>query len=232
MGDNFASIEAAVEEGRSVYQNLIKAVCFILPVNGGESMTILISTLLGRELPIYSLQILWLNMLNSITMTVPLSLEPKSPEVLKQPPRPVNESFLTAARIKRILAVSLYNWTIIFGIFEWVRQAPWGSLPLARTMAIQALVMGRIFYLLSISQLLPSLVAKLRGSGLAVSGAPAIAAGIVGAIILQIVFSQYSLINNIFYTAPLTLNQSFICFCVSLPMIAIASAVNRLDPPN
>lgn len=160
--DNFASIESAVEEGRAVYKNLIKAICFILPVNGGESMTILISTLLGRELPILSLQILWLNMLNSITMTVPLSFEPKSSKVMKRPPRPANEQFLTINRIKRILAVSLYNWTLIFGMFEWVRQADWGSLELARTMAIQALVMGRIIYLLSISQLVPSLVAIIE----------------------------------------------------------------------
>ncbi len=64
--DNFASIEAAVEEGRTVYRNLLKAIAFILPVNGGESMTILISVLLARELPILSLQVLWLNMVNSM----------------------------------------------------------------------------------------------------------------------------------------------------------------------
>ncbi|MFB2977876.1 cation-translocating P-type ATPase [Microseira sp. BLCC-F43] len=230
--DNFASIAAAVEEGRSVYKNLIKAICFILPVNGGESMTILISTLLGRDLPILSLQILWLNMLNSITMTVPLSFEPKSEGVMKQPPRPVNEPFLTPNRIKRILAVSLYNWTLIFGMFEFVRQAPWGSIELARTMAIQALVMGRIFYLLSISQLLPSLMAKLQGSTEKVSGAPALAGGIIVAVILQIIFANSQFINNIFQTAPMTLDQWIICFLASLPMIAIAASVNRFDPPN
>lgn len=230
--DNFASIEAAVEEGRSVYKNLIKAICFILPVNGGESMTILISTLLGRELPILSLQILWLNMLNSITMTVPLSFEPKSQGVMKQPPRPVNEPFLTQNRIKRILAVSLYNWTLIFGMFEFVRQAPWGTTELARTMAIQALVMGRIFYLLSISQLLPSLIAKFQGSQEKVNGAPALAAGIIVAVILQIIFANSQFINNIFQTAPMTLDQWIVCFLASLPMIAIAASVNRFDPPN
>jgi hypothetical protein len=76
--DNFASIEAAVEEGRTVYQNLRKAIAFLLPVNGGESMTILISALLARDLPILSLQVLWLNMINSLTMTVPLAFEPKA----------------------------------------------------------------------------------------------------------------------------------------------------------
>ena len=230
--DNFASIESAVEEGRSVYKNLLKAICFILPVNGGESMTILISTLLGRELPILSLQILWLNMLNSITMTVPLSFEPKSPGVMKQPPRPVNEAFLTPNRIKRILAVSLYNWTLIFSMFEWVRQSPWGSIELARTMAIQALVMGRIFYLLSISQLGSSLIAKLQGSQEKITGAPAIAAGVIVAVILQIIFANSQFINSIFQTAPMNLDQWLVCFAASIPMIAIAAAVNRFDPPN
>jgi cation-transporting P-type ATPase F len=230
--DNFASIVAAVEEGRSVYQNLIKAICFILPVNGGESMTILISTLLGRELPILSLQILWLNMLNSIAMTVPLAFEPKSVGLMKHPPRPANEQFLTINRIKRILAVSLYNWTLIFGMFEWVQQAPGGSLELARTMAIQALVMGRMIYLLSISQLLPSLIAKLSGSTDRVKGAPALAIGLVVAIVLQIIFTNSPLINSVFETAPMSLNQWSICIGASLPMIAIATIANRFDPPN
>jgi len=230
--DNFASIECAVEEGRSVYKNLLKAISFILPVNGGESMTILLSTLLGRELPILSLQILWLNMLNSITMTVPLAFEPKSPGVMKQQPRSVNEPFLTGNRIKRIIAISLYNWTLIFGMFEWVRQSDWGTLPLARTMAIQALVMGRIFYLLSLSQLLPSLIAKFSGSKEEVSGAPALGVGIFLAVILQIIFANSPFVNRIFETAPMNLDQWLICFGVALPMIGVALSVNRFDPPN
>lgn len=230
--DNFASIESAVEEGRSVYKNLLKAISFILPVNGGESMTILLSTLLGRELPILSLQILWLNMLNSITMTVPLAFEPKSSGVMKQQPRPVNEPFLTVNRIKRILAISLYNWTLIFGMFEWVRQADWGTIELARTMAIQALVMGRIFYLLSLSQFLPSLLAKFGGSKEEVSGAPALGVGIVVAVILQIIFANSPFVNQVFQTAPMNLDQWLICFGVALPMIGVALSVNRFDPPN
>ncbi len=230
--DNFASIEAAIEEGRSVYKNLTKAISFILPVNGGESMTILISTLLGRELPILSLQILWLNMLNSITMTVPLSLEPSSPDVMKQPPRPVDEPFLTINRLKRILAISLYNWTLIFGMFEWVKQSPWGTVELARTMAIQALVIARIFYLLSISQLLPALQSRWASGGDRQGGAPAVSAGIILAMALQIIFSNSEFINAVFGTAPMSLDQWMICLFAGLPMIAVAASVNRIDPPN
>ena len=116
--DNFASIKAAVEEGRTVYQNLRKAISFLLTVNGGESMTILISTLLARDLPILSLQVLWLNMINSVTMTVPLAFEAKSPGIMQSPPRNPNEPLITKKLLRRILAVSLFNWILIFGIFE------------------------------------------------------------------------------------------------------------------
>jgi cation-transporting P-type ATPase F len=229
--DNFASIKAAVEEGRAVYKNLVKAMCFILPVNGGESMTILLSTLLGRELPILSLQILWLNVINSITMTVPLAFEPKPQDVMRQPPRRPNEALLSGSRIKRILAISLYNWIVIFGVFEFVRQTT-GDVFLARTMAINSLIAGRIFYLLSLSQLVPNLIAKMDGTIKENVDIPAIAFGIVGAIILQILFSHMPLINQVFYTAPLSFQQWLFCLAVGLPMIPWAAFVNRFDPPN
>jgi len=229
--DNFASIEAAVEEGRAVYKNLLKAICFILPVNGGESMTILISTLLARDLPILSLQVLWLNMLNSITMTVPLAFEPKAPNVMQQSPRHPNEPLLSGSRIGRILAISLFNWIVIFGVFEYIRQTT-GNINLARTMAINALIAGRIFYLLSISQLIPNLIAKMDGTIQENVDVPAIGFGIIGAIFLQIVFAHVPLINNVFETAPLSLNQWLFCLAVGSPMIIWSAVVNRFDPPN
>ncbi|MCX7596638.1 MAG: HAD-IC family P-type ATPase, partial [Fischerella sp.] len=227
--DNFASIEAAVEEGRTVYRNLIKAIAFILPVNGGESMTILISVLLARELPILSLQVLWLNMVNSITMTVPLAFEPKSERVMQQPPRSPREPLLSKSLLKRILAISIFNWILIFGVFEWIRQTT-ENIDLARTMAIQALVAGRIFYLLSISQLGSTLIARLRGIRRRINDALIIGIGIACTVILQIIFSQWSVMNLLFSTAPLNLNQWFICLLIGLPMVVLTVLVNRFDP--
>ncbi|WP_017655671.1 HAD-IC family P-type ATPase [Fortiea contorta] len=229
--DNFASIRAAVEEGRAVYKNLLKAICFILPVNGGESMTILISTLFARDLPILSLQVLWLNMLNSITMTVPLAFEPKAEKVMEQPPRHPNEPLLSKSRIQRILAISLFNWIVIFGVFEYIRQTT-GNIDLARTMSINSLIAGRIFYLLSISQLIPNLIAKMDGTIKENVDIPAIGFGIVGAIILQIIFAHVPLINQVFETAPLSWQQWLFCLGVGSPMILWATFVNRFDPPN
>jgi cation-transporting ATPase F len=229
--DNFASIEAAVEEGRTVYRNLLKAIAFILPVNGGESMTILISVLLARELPILSLQVLWLNMVNSIAMTVPLAFEPKSKQVMQQPPRHPNQPLLSKSLLKRILAISIFNWILIFGVFEWIRQTT-GNIDLARTMAIQALVAGRIYYLLSISAVGSAIVNKLRGHRHTVSFTPAIVTGIACTIILQLMFSQWNLMNNLFYTAPLDLNQWLICLLIGLPIIPVSILVNLFDPLN
>ncbi|BAY64313.1 ATPase, E1-E2 type [Calothrix brevissima NIES-22] len=229
--DNFASIEAAVEEGRTVYRNLLKAIAFTLPVNGGESMTILISVLFARELPILSLQVLWLNMVNSIAMTVPLAFEPKSQRVMQQPPRSPCEPLLSQSLVKRILAISIFNWILIFGVFEWIQQTT-GNTDLARTMAIQALVAGRVIYLLSISKLGILLINKLRGVKEKFTNVSAMAIGIAATIILQIIFSQWNVMNSLFSTAPLNLTQWLICLLIGLPMILVAILVNRFDPLN
>jgi len=208
--DNFASIKAAVEEGRTVYQNLRKAISFLLPVNGGESMTILISTLLARDLPILSLQVLWLNMINSVTMTVPLAFEAKSPGIMQSPPRNPNEPLITKKLLRRILAVSLFNWILIFGMFEWAKSTT-GDIAVARTMAIQSLVAARVIYLLSISQLGMSLVNYVA---------------------LQILFSQWGVMNSLFATATLTGHQWLICLLPMPLMVFWAIFANVIDPPH
>ena len=228
--DNFASIEAAVEEGRTVYQNLRKAIAFLLPVNGGESMTILISALLARDLPILSLQVLWLNMINSLTMTVPLAFEPKSNGLMQHPPRNPKEPLITGKLLRRISIVSLFNWILIFGIFEWAKSTT-GDIAVARTMAIQALVAARIIYLLSISQLGISLLNYITKKSSSITNAPILIVGIIGAVILQIIFSQSHLMNVLFETAPLNLNQWLICLIPMVPMLPLAIFVNSLDRP-
>ncbi|ESA34206.1 cation-transporting atpase pma1 [Leptolyngbya sp. Heron Island J] len=229
--DNFASIEAAVEEGRTVYQNLRKAIAFLLPVNGGESMTILISALLARDLPILSLQVLWLNMINSLTMTVPLAFEPKSNGSMQQPPRHPKEPLITRKLLHRILLVSLFNWILIFGMFEWAKFTT-GDVAIARTMAIQSLVAARIVYLLSISQLGISLLSFARRRCTSITNAPILLLGIAGAVVLQIVFSQWSVMNTLFETAPLTWNQWLICLLPMVPMIPWAIMANLIDPSH
>ncbi|MBL1175177.1 cation-translocating P-type ATPase [Pantanalinema sp. GBBB05] len=225
--DNFASIERAVEEGRTVYKNLLRAIAFILPVNGGESMTILIAVMLATPLPILPVQILWLNMVGSIALSVPLAFEPPSPDVMQDPPRPTNEPLLSRRLITRILAVSLFNWIVIFGTFEWIVRTT-GNEALARTMAIQALVAAEAFYLLSISRFFPAVIAKLRGQ--TEPFGYTVLLGIGAAFIFQTLFSQWSVMNQLFDTAALNISQALLCIAIGLPMIGLATLLRRFAP--
>lgn len=229
--DNFASIEAAVEEGRTVYHNLQKAISFALPVNGGEALTILASVLLGTALPILPIQILWLNMVSSSALSIPLAFDHQTTDVMKQSPRNPQQSLLSASILRRILIISLFNWAITFGIFEWSLYSTANEV-LARTMAVQALVAAEIFYLLSISQFLPSIwirLCKREQSEQQVIAYPA-AIGIAVVVMLQILFSQWSILNPLFDTMPLNLTQSLICITVGLPVGVLGCLCQRLDP--
>ncbi|MEP0913890.1 cation-transporting P-type ATPase [Leptolyngbya sp. GB1-A1] len=225
--DNFASIERAVEEGRTVYKNLLRAIAFILPVNGGESMTILIAVFLASPLPILPVQILWLNMVGSIALSVPLAFEPPSPDVMQNLPRPTNEPLLSRRLITRILAVSVFNWIVIFGTFEWIIRTT-GNEALARTMAIQALVAAEAFYLLSISRFVPAIIAKMRGR--TESFGYAVLFGIGAAFLFQTLFSQWNVMNQLFDTATLNLSQALLCIAIGLPMIGLATLLRRFAP--
>ena len=229
--DNFASIRAAVEEGRNVFQNLMKALAFLLAVNGGLSSSIFLSVMTGRgsALPIQPLQVLWINMIVSVTMTIPLAFEPKSHHLMQRCPRSPDAPLLSGSLLRRILVVSLLNLGLIFGVFKWIQHTT-GHLPLARTMAIQTLVFGLFLYLLSLSQFWASLAARLRGKKIPIGNASALGLGITAATVLQIIFNQWGLMNHLFSTTPLHARQWLTCFGISLAMIPAAVLANRIDP--
>jgi len=229
--DDFASIEAAVEEGRTVYGNLLKTIGFILPVNGGEALTILVGVLVAAALPILPVQILWVNMVSSVALSATLAFEPKVPGIMQRPPRPANEPLLSGKLLWRVLVISLFNLVAVFGMFEWVWQAT-ANLTLARTMAVHSLVAAETFYLLSISQFIPSLWARLRrppqDMRQAVACMPAI--GVGGVLLLQSLFSQVAAINPLFDTQPLTLIQAMLCISAGMPVILPALLLKRFVP--
>ncbi|WP_310410201.1 HAD-IC family P-type ATPase [Chamaesiphon sp. OTE_8_metabat_110] len=225
--DNFASIAAAVEEGRTVYQNLLRAIAFALPVNGGEGLTILVSVLLGRVLPILPLQILWINMVSATALTVPLAFEPKSKDVMKLPPRNPNEPLLTPRLLRRIAIISLFNVIAVLVSFEWAQQTI-GNIAVARTMAVNTLISAEAFYLLSITQFVPSLFARLRDRHHQIAYMPAI--GIIAILALQWLFVEWSVMNQLFQTVPLSFDRALISVVVSLPIVIIVKLLNRFDP--
>ena len=226
--DNFASIEAAVEEGRNVFQNLMKALAFLLPVNGGLAASVFLSVMVGRgqSLPIQPLQVLWINMIISITMTIPIAFEPKPYDLMERPPRSPQQPLLSRPLLLRIALISTLNLIFIFGVFAWIRDSS-GDLILARTMAIQTLVTGLVIYLFSLSQFWASLVARLRGRKVVLGNFSRIGFGILAAFLLQVLFSQWRVMNLLFETTPMTANQWLACFGLATPMLLVALLANR-----
>ena len=117
--DNFASIAAAVEEGRTVYDNLKKAIVYILPTSGGEAGAIMMAILLGMTLPITAVQILWVNMITAVTFSLALAFEPPERDVMQRTPRNPGEALLSGFLVWRIVMVSLLLVTACFGLFLW-----------------------------------------------------------------------------------------------------------------
>jgi magnesium-transporting ATPase (P-type) len=146
--DNFASIASAVEEGRTVYDNLRKAILFILPTNGGEAGTIMLAVALGRVLPMTPVQVLWVNTITAVTLALALAFEPTERGVMRRPPRDPGEGLLDGYFLWRIAFVATILCTGTFGLFVVARGAG-ASEDLARTVAVNTLVLFEMFYLLS-----------------------------------------------------------------------------------
>ncbi|WP_024326260.1 cation-transporting P-type ATPase [Thioalkalivibrio sp. AKL19] len=144
--DNFASIANAVEEGRTVYDNLKKAILFLLPTNGGQAFTIVAAILLGLTLPLTPVQVLWVNMVTAVTLALALAFEPTEPGVMQRPPRPPRTPLLSGFLIWRVGFVSALLVAGTFGHFLWLEQQGVTD-EFARTVAINTLVMGQLFFL-------------------------------------------------------------------------------------
>ncbi len=145
--DNFATIERAVAEGRRIYDNIRKAVLFLLPTNGAQSLVILFAILAGwTVLPLEPVQVLWINMITSVTLSLPLANEPKEPGLMKRPPRDPKEPLISAAFLRRILFVSLLIAVATLLLFRVVFDAgmPTGK---AQGTAVTMLALGQLVYL-------------------------------------------------------------------------------------
>jgi magnesium-transporting ATPase (P-type) len=159
--DNFASIANAVEEGRTVYDNIRKAITFILPTNGGEAGIIIAAILADRLLPLTPIQILWVNMVTAVTLALSLAFEPAEDDVMKRPPRNPKEPILSYFLIWRIVFVSLILVIGTFGLFLWDRLHD-VSIESSRAVAVNTLVMFEVFYLFN-SRYLRANVISLKG---------------------------------------------------------------------
>ncbi|WP_018954893.1 cation-transporting P-type ATPase [Thioalkalivibrio sulfidiphilus] len=199
--DNFASIAHAVEEGRTVYDNLRKAILFLLPTNGGQAFTIVAAILLGLTLPLTPVQVLWVNMVTAVTLALALAFEPTEPGVMKRPPRPPNTPILSRFLMWRVAFVSALLVAGTFGHFLWMQQQGM-ALELARTAAINTLVMGQLFYLFNSRYILEPVFNR---EGMLGSRAVLIAVGVL--IVLQGLFTYAPPLQFLFGTAALGLED-------------------------
>ncbi|MEX2671426.1 MAG: cation-transporting P-type ATPase [Phycisphaeraceae bacterium] len=196
--DNFASIAHAVEEGRTVYDNLRKAIVFILPTNGGEAMTIVAAIAMGAALPITPVQILWVNMITAVTLALSLAFEPTEQNVMQRPPRDPHAALLTPVLAWRVVFVSLIMCAGTFGLFLWMQRIVEADVDTAQTVAVNTLVLFEAFYLLDVRHIDQSVLKPdlLTGNRYVL---PAI--GLV--VLFQLIFTYVPFMHRAFGTAPL-----------------------------
>jgi magnesium-transporting ATPase (P-type) len=216
--DNFATIEAAVEEGRGIYDNLVKFITWTIPTNAGEGLVILAAVFAGTALPITPLQILWINMTTAILLGLTLAFEPVERGIMLRRPRPPAAPVLDGVLVRRIVLVGLLMLAGAFGLFELaLRQG--SSLAEARTVAANVFVMVEIFYLFSCR----SLAAPFWTVGPLAN--PWIWAGVGTMIVLQSIFTYVPVFNGVFGTAPIGLGE----WGLILGFSALSMAVVELD---
>jgi magnesium-transporting ATPase (P-type) len=192
--DNFASITAAVKEGRTVYNNIEKAILFMLPTNVAQALVIMVAIFIGFTAPITAPQILWVNMVTSVALGLVISFEPHELDVMQRLPRAVDRPILDAFGVWRVVFVGLALLALTLWAFFWMKSRD-ASDELARAVAVNALVIGQVFYLLNSRYKLDSslpLKAHLDNKYLAM--------GIGAVAVLQLLFTYAPPFQTLFET--------------------------------
>ncbi|CJK97663.1 cation transporting ATPase [Streptococcus pneumoniae] len=213
--DNFASIAHAVEEGRTVYDNLRKTVTFLLPINGGESLSLLLAVLLGLALPITPVQVLWVNMVSSVALAMVLAFEPTEADVMQRPPRRPDEPMLSRFVIWRIFFVSALFLVGIFGMYQWM-LAQGATVEAARTVAVNTLVCMEVFYLFSVRYLkAPSFTVQ------GVKGTPRVLVAVFSVFGLQLLFTYAPFMQSLFASEALPLDTGMLVVLAGVAVLLI-----------
>ncbi|MDZ7729211.1 MAG: HAD-IC family P-type ATPase [Dehalococcoidia bacterium] len=196
--DNFASIEAAVEEGRGVFDNLTKFIVWTLPTNLGEGLVILAAVFLGATLPILPVQILWINMTTAVLLGLMLAFEPKEPGIMQRSPRDPEHPILNRPLVLRILLVSGMLLAGAFGLFQWA-ESRGASEEVARTVAVNTFVFVELFYLFNCR----SMTRSMFQLGLFTNRW--ILSGVAIMIVLQLGYTYAPFMHVLFDSAPIGL---------------------------
>jgi cation-transporting ATPase F len=219
--DDFATIEGAVEEGLGVFDNLTKFIVWTLPTNMGEGFVILVAIMLGTALPILPVQILWINMTTAVALGLMLAFEPKEPGIMSRPPRDPSRPLLTGALMARVLLVSALLVGGSWWVFEFERSSG-ASLAEARTVAMNLFVAVETFYLFSCRSLTQSSWRLGMFSNRWVLG------GVVVQAVGQLAITYWSVMNDLFRTAPIPADAWLRILAVSLLASLVVSVDKRL----
>jgi magnesium-transporting ATPase (P-type) len=195
--DNFASISAAVKEGRTVYNNIEKAMLFLLPTNVAQGAVIAVAILFAFTLPITAPQVLWVNMVTSVALGLVIAFEPHEADVMRRSPRAVDRPIVTGFGIWRILFVGAALVVYTLSAFFWMKNSG-ASDGMARTAAVNAITLGQVFYLLNSRYLVDSSL-SLRAH----ADNPYLWYGIGAVVVLQLLFTYAPPFHAIFGNEPL-----------------------------
>ncbi|SDU07732.1 cation-transporting P-type ATPase [Halopseudomonas salegens] len=213
--DNFSSIAQAVEEGRTIYDNLRKAIMFLLPTNGAQGLVILAAVVLGMVLPITPVQVLWVNMIVAVTLALALAFEPAEPGLMQRPPRDPGAAIISLVFLIRIGLVSVLIGAATIVVFQW--QIRIGTeLDMARSTAINTLVIAQACYLfnsrfLATHSLNPALLFTNKVAWLTI--------GIL--LLLQMAFIYLPFMNTAFGTTPLALQHWLMPLAVGIGVFLV-----------
>ena len=196
----------------TIYDNIKKTILFILPTSAAEAMVLIAAIALGTLLPITPAQILWINMITAVTLAMALAFEPAEVNVMARPPRVVDEALVTSYMIWRTVYVALIMVMGTFGVFLWeITQGT--PLDIARTIAVNILVLFGMLYLLNSRYLTASV---LNRDGLAGNRSVLLAIALV--VVFQLAFTYLNILQALFGSTALSVEDW-------LRSVAISSSV-------
>ncbi len=198
--DNFTSIVNAVEEGRTVYDNIRKTILFILPTNGAEALVLVAAILMGVTMPITPAQILWINMVTAITLALSLAFEPMEQQLMEQSPRDPDEPILGKYFLWRIFFVSILIGGFTLLLYRIMRTGD-VDIDIARTIAVNTIVAGEAFYLFNCRKFHETIFTRHFFNNIYVFIA------VAALIILQVIFTYIPFMNTLFGTSPLDISD-------------------------
>lgn len=213
--DNFASIVAAISEGRTVYDNLRKVISWTLPTNGGEALIILFALAVGIALPVTPIQILWINMVTAVALGLTLAFEPAEAGTMQRPPRRAGQNIISGALMWRISFVATLIAIGAFVIYVWAIRRGHAE-DAARTLVVNAIIAMEIFYLFSVRYIHGASM-TLRGT----MGTPAVLAGVGVTVAAQFAFTYWPPLQAVFGTRALGVADGTAAFLAGVALLLV-----------